>query len=115
MDDVDLPVLPPIDPMLAKAQVKVPDDAGVWSYEPKWDGFRALVFRDGDEVVLQSRNGKELGGYFPELPGDSLSQRPHPADSRVRMLAEQPPAHFIGFDALARGAASLMGEPFRVR
>ena len=145
MDDVDLPVLPPIDPMLAKAQVKVPDDAGVWSYEPKWDGFRALVFRDGDEVVLQSRNGKELGRYFPELldalrdetasrcvldgevvvpreiggrirlDWESLSQRIHPADSRVRMLAEQTPAHFIGFDALATGAASLMGEPFRVR
>ena len=53
--------------MLAKAQAKVPDEAGVWSYEPKWDGFRALVFRDGDEVVVQSRNGKELGRYFPEL------------------------------------------------
>src|SRR6202795_803773 len=145
MVDVDLPVLPPIDPMLAKAQAKVPDDAGVWSYEPKWDGFRALVFRDGDEVVLQSRNGKELGRYFPELldalrdetasrcvldgevvvpreiggrirlDWESLSQRIHPADSRVRMLAEQTPAHFIGFDALASGAASLMGEPFRVR
>ena len=53
--------------MLAKAAAKVPDEAGLWSYEPKWDGFRALVFRDGDEVVLQSRNGKELGRYFPEL------------------------------------------------
>src|SRR6202045_815455 len=113
MDDVDLPVLPPIDPMLAKAQVKVPDDAGVWSYEPKGDGFRALVFRDGDEGVLQSRNGKELGRYFPEMVGalrdetasgcvldgevvgpreisgrirldwESLSQRIHPAESRV--------------------------------
>ncbi len=142
---MDLPVLPPIEPMLAKAQAKVPDDAGVWSYEPKWDGFRALVFRDGDEVVLQSRNGKELGRYFPELldalrdetasrcvldgevvvpreiggrirlDWESLSQRIHPAESRVRMLAEQTPAHFIGFDALATGAASLMGEPFRVR
>ena len=67
MEPVDLPVQPPIEPMLAKAQVKVPDEAGVWSYEPKWDGFRALVFRDGDDVVLQSRNGKELGRYFPEL------------------------------------------------
>ena len=142
---MDLPVLPPIEPMLAKAQAKVPDDAGVWSYEPKWDGFRALVFRDGDEVVLQSRNGKELGRYFPELldalrdetasrcvldgevvvpreiggrirlDWESLSQRIHPAESRVRMLAEQTPAHFIGFDALATGTASLMGEPFRAR
>jgi ATP-dependent DNA ligase len=145
MDDVDLPVLPPIDPMLAKARATVPDDPGVWSYQPKWDGFRALVFRDGDVVVLQSRNGKELGRYFPELldalrdetaprcvldgevvvpreiggrirlDWESLSQRIHPAESRVRMLAEQTPAHFIGFDALATGAASLMGDPFRVR
>ncbi|HZQ30410.1 MAG TPA: ATP-dependent DNA ligase [Mycobacterium sp.] len=145
MDDVDLPVQPPIEPMLAKAQAKVPDDAGVWSYEPKWDGFRALVFRDGKELVLQSRNGKELGRYFPELldalreetaakcvldgevvvpreiggrirlDWESLSQRIHPAESRVKMLAEQTPAHFIGFDALAVGNKSLMDEPFRVR
>ncbi len=145
METVDLPVLPPLEPMLAKAQVKVPPEAGVWSYEPKWDGFRALVFRDGDNVVLQSRNGKELGRYFPELldalrdgladrcvldgevvvpreidgrmrlDWDSLSQRIHPAASRVTMLAEQTPAHFIGFDALATGDTSLMGEPFRVR
>ena len=67
MDIVDLPVQPPLEPMLAKAQAKVPDDPGVWSYEPKWDGFRALVFRDGDEVVLLSRSGKDLGRYFPEL------------------------------------------------
>src|ERR1700692_1661116 len=67
MEIVDLPVLPPLEPMLAKAQTKVPPEAGVWSYEPKWDGFRALVFRDGDEVIVQSRNGKELGRYFPEL------------------------------------------------
>ena len=76
MESVDLPVQPPVDPMLAKAATKVPEDPGVWSYEPKWDGFRALVFRDGDEVVLQSRNGKELGRYFPELLaslGDELA------------------------------------------
>ena len=133
MDGVDLPVTPPLAPMLAKAQATVPAEVGVWSYEPKWDGFRALVFRDGDEVVLQSRNGKDLGRYFPELVDalraeiapqcvldgevvvpreidgrvrldwDSLSQRIHPADSRVRMLAEQTPAHFIAFDALAAG------------
>ncbi|MGV0815273.1 ATP-dependent DNA ligase [Mycolicibacterium boenickei] len=142
---VDLPVLLPLEPMLAKAQVKVPDDEGVWSYEPKWDGFRALVFRDGDEVVLQSRSGKELGRYFPELldalrdelaercvldgevvvpreidgrvrlDWESLSQRIHPAASRVKMLSEQTPAHFIGFDALATGDRSLLQEPFRVR
>jgi len=137
--------MPPVEPMLAKAATAVPADAGVWSYEPKWDGFRALVFRDGDDVVVQSRNGKELGRYFPELidalrdevaprcvldgevvvprdiegrvrlDWDSLSQRIHPAESRVRMLAEQTPAHFIGFDALATGDRSLMGEPFRIR
>ena len=142
---MDLPVQPPIEPMLAKAQVKVPDEAGVWSYEPKWDGFRALVFRDGDDVVLQSRNGKDLGRYFPELldalrdelvdrcvldgeivvpreiggrirlDWESLSQRVHPAASRIKMLSEQTPAHFIGFDALATGDRSLMGEPFPVR
>lgn len=142
---MELPVQPPLDPMLAKAATKVPDEAGVWSYEPKWDGFRALVFRDGDEVVLQSRNGKELGRYFPELldalrdelsprcvldgevvvprefdgrirlDWESLSQRIHPAESRVRMLAEQTPAHFIGFDALATADRVLLDEPFRVR
>ena len=142
---MDLPVVPPLEPMLAKAATTVPDDAGVWSYEPKWDGFRALVFRDGDDVVLQSRSGKELGRYFPELveslrdelaprcvldgevvvpreidgrirlDWESLSQRIHPAESRVRKLSEETPAHFIGFDALATGDASLMGEPFRVR
>lgn len=145
MDRVDLPVLPPISPMLAKAAERVPDEGGTWSYEPKWDGFRALVFRDGDEVVLQSRNGKELGRYFPELLAalrtevaprcvldgevvvprkvdgrirldwESLSQRIHPAASRVAMLAEQTPAHFIGFDALATGSTSLLDAPFRAR
>ena len=137
--------MPPVEPMLAKAVSKVPDEAGVWSYEPKWDGFRALVFRDGEEVVLQSRNGKELGRYFPELLGalrdevaprcvldgevvvpreiggrirldwESLSQRIHPAASRVKMLAEQTPAHFIGFDALAAGRESMLSQPFRAR
>ncbi len=142
---MDLPVLPPVDPMLARAGTTVPDDSGAWSYEPKWDGFRALVFRDGAEVALQSRNGRDLGRYFPELLAalraetaprcvldgeivvprpiggrtrldwESLSQRIHPAASRVAMLAEQTPAHFIGFDALATGSASLLDEPFRMR
>lgn len=145
MGTVDLPLQPPIDPMLAKAQAKVPDDAGVWSYEPKWDGFRALMFRDGDDVVLQSRNGKDLGRYFPELlealreetsvrcvldgeivvpreiggrirlDWESLSQRVHPAASRIKKLSEETPAHFIGFDALAAGGTSLLKEPFRTR
>jgi ATP-dependent DNA ligase len=148
MNPVDLPVSPPLDPMLAKVAAQLPggpDTAGVWSYEPKWDGFRALVFRDGDEVVLQSRSGKDLGRYFPELlvalrdelaprcvldgevvvpreiggrvrlDWESLSARIHPAESRVSMLAEQTPAHFIGFDALATGERSLLAEPFRTR
>ncbi len=145
MDNVPLPVMPPIEPMLAKAAAQVPVDPGVWSYEPKWDGFRALAFRDGDDVMLQSRSGKELGRYFPELlvalrdelaprcvldgevvvpreidgrvrlDWESLSQRIHPAQSRVSMLAEQTPAHFIGFDALATGDRSLLDQPFRVR
>lgn len=145
MGTVQLPVQPPLEPMLAKAQTKVPDDVGVWSYEPKWDGFRALVFRDGDDVMLQSRNGKDLGRYFPELldalrdetqdrcvldgeivvprpiggrirlDWESLSQRVHPAASRIRLLAEQTPSHFIGFDALAVEDRSLLKEPFRVR
>lgn len=139
------PVLPPLEPMLAKAQTKVPTDAGVWSFEPKWDGFRALVFRDGDDIVLLSRSGKDLGRYFPEvveavrdelsprcvldgeivvpreiagrtrLDWESLSQRIHPAESRITMLSKETPAHFIGFDALATGDRSLLGEPFRVR
>ena len=137
--------MPPVEPMLAKAQATVPAEPGVWCYEPKWDGFRALVFRDRDEVVVQSRTGKELGRYFPELIAalrdelaprcvldgevvvprqidgrarldwDSLSQRIHPAESRVRMLAERNPAHFIGFDALVAGDCSLLDEPFRLR
>jgi ATP-dependent DNA ligase len=145
MGKVDLPVRPPVEPMLAKAAATVPDDPGVWSYEPKWDGFRALVFRDAGEVVLLSRSGKDLGRYFPELveslrdelaprcvldgevvvpreidgrvrlDWESLSQRIHPAQSRITMLAGQTPAHFIGFDALATGDTSLMKEPFRVR
>ena len=142
---MDLPVRPPLEPILAKAQTTVPSDARVWSYEPKWDGFRALVFRDGDDVVLLSRSGKDLARYFPEvldavrdelaprcvldgeivvpreiggrvrLDWESLSQRIHPAESRVRMLSEQTPAHFIGFDALAVGDTSLLKEPFRTR
>src|ERR1700675_3071624 len=116
MDSVALPAQPPLERRLAKAQTEVPPEAGVWSYEPKWDGFRALVFRDGDKVFLQSRNGRELGRYFPELEEalrdelaprcvldgeivvpreiggrfrldwESLSQRIHPAASRVKML-----------------------------
>src|SRR5574337_1244021 len=76
MDSMNLPVRPPVDPMLARAADTVPDRPGAWSYEPKWDGFRTLVFRDGDEVMLQSRNGKPLGRYFPELVDALRAGRP---------------------------------------
>ncbi|KIQ10937.1 ATP-dependent DNA ligase [Rhodococcus sp. MEB064] len=146
---MDLPVSPPLQPMLAKAAKVVPDqpESGdpTWSYEPKWDGFRTIVFRDGDEVVLGSRGGKDLARYFPEmveavkeelpercvvdgelvvaletdgswrLDWDSLSERIHPADSRVRMLAEKTPAQFIGFDLLALGDDDLTALPFAER
>lgn len=145
---VELPISPPVAPMLAKAVAAVPDqpdDGSVWSYEPKWDGFRALIFRDGNEVVMASRGGKDLARYFPELVDaaraelpervvvdgevgvvreiggvarldwDSLSQRIHPAASRIEKLAVQTPATFIGFDALALGDVDLTGEAFPVR
>ncbi|MGB3604267.1 MAG: ATP-dependent DNA ligase [Gordonia sp. (in: high G+C Gram-positive bacteria)] len=145
---MDLPVNPPVQPMLAKAVGAVPDqpaEGPVWSYEPKWDGFRALIFRDADEVVMASRGGKDLARYFPEivdaarralpprivldgevavarpvggvnrLDWDSLSQRIHPAASRVAKLAEETPAVFIGFDALATDTLDLTGEQFDVR
>ena len=145
MEPMGLPVQPPLEPMLAKAATAVPAEAGVWSYEPKWDGFRALVFRDDDAVVLLSRSGKDLGRYFPEvldavrdelaprcvldgeivvpretagrtrLDWETLSQRIHPAQSRIAKLSVETPAHFIGFDALALGDRSLLSEPFRGR
>jgi ATP-dependent DNA ligase len=137
---MDLPVLPPISPMLAKAATKLPTGEGFF-YEPKWDGFRCIVFRDGDEVELGSRNERPLTRYFPEvvaavkeaLPekcvvdgeivvprGDrlhfeSLLQRIHPAESRVNLLAEQTPAHFVAFDLLALGDESLLEVPFGER
>lgn len=134
--------------MLAKAAPAVPEQPGdhvTWSYEPKWDGFRALVFRDGDEVVLGSRGGKDLARYFPEmadavraelpercvvdgelvvprelegrtrLSWEALSERIHPAASRVAKLAEETPSQFIGFDLLALGDRDLMATRFRER
>jgi ATP-dependent DNA ligase len=129
--------------MLAKSVKGIPDPAkhGGLMFEPKWDGFRCIVFRDGDEIELASRNTKPLTRYFPEvvaamrasLPercvvdgelfvavGDRLEfevlqERIHPADSRVRMLAEKTPASFVAFDLLAIGDESLMKEPFEVR
>jgi ATP-dependent DNA ligase len=137
---MDLPVLPPVKPMLAKATTTIPTGADVF-YEPKWDGFRCIVFRDGDEVELGSRNERPLTRYFPDvvaavkanLPercvidgeivvprGDRLHfedllQRIHPAASRVNLLAEQTPASFVAFDLLALGDESLLDVPFGER
>jgi ATP-dependent DNA ligase len=137
---MDLPVQPPVKPMLAKAATKLPVGDGMF-YEPKWDGFRCVVFRDGDEVELGSRNERPLTRYFPEvvaavkanLPercvvdgeivvprGDRLHfedllQRIHPAESRINLLAEQTPASFVAFDLLALGDESLLETPFAER
>jgi len=135
-----LPVLPPVSPMLAKASPALPEGDG-WSFEPKFDGFRCVVFRDGDSVELGSRNERPLTRYFPEilaplraalpdravvdgelvvvtdhgLDFDRLSLRIHPAESRVRMLAEQVPASFVAFDLLAEGDDDLRSLPFAAR
>jgi len=135
-----LPLSPPIKPQLARSRTSLPEGEG-WAYEPKWDGFRAIVFRDGDEVELGSRSGKPLTRYFPEvvaalreqvpprcvldgeiviardgrLDFDALLERIHPADSRVRHLAEVTPASFVAFDLLALDSASLMEAPQRDR
>jgi ATP-dependent DNA ligase len=130
--------------MLAKSVKGIPDpgkfDGGL-SFEPKWDGFRCLVFRDGDEIELASRNTKPLTRYFPEvvaamrdqlpercvldgelfvavgsrLEFEVLQERIHPAESRINLLAEKTPASFVAFDLLAIGDDSLVREPFRVR
>jgi len=135
---MDLPVMPPVAPMLSKSVQAIPPDC---SYEPKWDGFRSICFRDGDQVEFGSRNERPLIRYFPELVAavtaelpercvvdgeivvaaehgldfEALQQRIHPADSRVRMLAEKTPASFIAFDLLALGSEDLTGRPFRER
>ncbi|HSK91065.1 MAG TPA: ATP-dependent DNA ligase [Euzebyales bacterium] len=135
-----LPVMPPLSPMLAKNAATLPTGEG-WVFEPKWDGFRCLVFRDGDEVQLWSRHGRSFDRYFPELfdplraqlpqrvvldgelvvpSGDGLDfdllgQRIHPAESRVRMLAETTPARFVAFDVLADGDEDLRETPFAQR
>jgi ATP-dependent DNA ligase len=136
-----LPVMPPVSPMLAKSVKDIP--SGPFSYEPKWDGFRSLVFRDHDEVEIGSRNERPMTRYFPEVveaitanlpercvvdgeiivPDDSvrrlefetLQQRIHPADSRVRLLAGTTPAHFVAFDLLALGDDDLTKRPFAER
>jgi ATP-dependent DNA ligase len=135
---MDLPVMPPVAPMLAKSVKDIPD---VGHVEPKWDGFRTIVFRDGDEVELGSRNERPMTRYFPELVEalrvnlpercvvdgeiilardgrldfDALQQRIHPAASRVRLLAEQTPVSFVAFDLLALGDDDLTGRPFAER
>jgi ATP-dependent DNA ligase len=126
---VPLPITPPLLPQLARSRSTLPE-GDEWAYEPKWDGFRSIAFVDGDELYLQSRNGKPLLRYFPELrfpPGryvldgeivifgeggrqefDRLGQRIHPAASRIERLAAETPARFIAFDLLARDDASLL-------
>jgi ATP-dependent DNA ligase len=133
---VALPLKPPVQPQLALSRKALPEGEG-WAYEPKWDGFRALAFVDGDDVYLQSRGAKPLRRYFPELvfpPGeyildgelvilgsdgteefDALQNRLHPAESRVKMLAEQTPAVFRSFDILAAGGKSALESPLRER
>jgi len=137
---MQLPVMPPVKPMLAKLARELPPPEGML-YEPKWDGFRCIVFRDGGEVELGSRNEKPLIRYFPELPpalraslpercvldgeivitGDhglefeALLQRIHPAVSRINMLAETTPASFVAFDILALDDADLRAAPFGER
>src|SRR6266545_4583471 len=136
-----LPVMPPVAPMLAKPIEHIP--TGPFSFEPKWDGFRSIVFRDGEEVEIGSRNERPMTRYFPEvvdaikanlpercvvdgeivvpdpsgrrLEFETLQMRIHPAASRVKLLAEQTPAHFVAFDLLALGDRDLMHQLFRVR
>ena len=136
--------MPPVQPMLAKSVKGIPDptkfDGGL-SFEPKWDGFRCIVFKDGDEVEMTSRNTKPLSRYFPEvvtaireqlpdrcvldgelfvaigsrLEFEVLQERIHPAESRISMLAEKTPASFVVFDALAHDGESLVDRPFLER
>jgi ATP-dependent DNA ligase len=127
-----LPLTPPLLPQLSRSAKTLPTGAG-WCYEPKWDGFRTIAFVDGGDVYLQSRNGKPMRRYFPELafPAgryvldgeivlfdeegrqdfDALGQRIHPAESRINMLAEQTPTKFIAFDLLAEDDETLLELP----
>ena len=137
---MSLPVQPPLVPMLAQLQGELPEGDG-WLYEPKWDGFRALVFRDGDDLEVISRDGRPLVRYFPELPPllsgalpdqcvvdgevlmagedgldfDTLQLRIHPAASRINKLAAEIPSSFVGFDLLALGDEDLRLQPFSAR
>jgi ATP-dependent DNA ligase len=135
---MQLPVMPPVKPMLAKSVDAIPD---IGHFEPKWDGFRSIIFRDGDEVEIGSRNEKPMTRYFPEvvaavlanlpercvvdgeivitadagLDFEALQQRIHPAASRVKMLAATTPASFVAFDLLAIGDDDLTARPFSER
>jgi len=137
---VKLPFDPPLAPMLSAAAEALPSDEG-WLFEPKWDGFRTLVFRDGDEILLQSRDERPMNRYFPELIAplvatlpkrcvvdgeivivgssgldfEALLLRIHPAESRVKMLAEQTPASFVAWDLLAIGDKDLRESPLEKR
>ena len=142
----NLPIQPPVEPMLAKLARSIPpagDGDDVWLFEPKWDGFRCMVFRDGDRLELFSRKLKPLARYFPELLDplrralpdrcvvdgeivvpdrgdhgldfDALLQRIHPAESRINRLAAETPSEFVAFDVLALGSESLVDEPMRER
>jgi ATP-dependent DNA ligase len=137
---VKLPLSPPLQPQLAKSARELPAGED-WCYEPKWDGFRTIVFRDGDEVHVQSRNGKPMNRYFPDvveqalaLPAqryvldgemvvtvdgvqefDLLSQRIHPAASRVERLAKETPADLVAFDLLAEDDEALLELPYTER
>jgi ATP-dependent DNA ligase len=128
-----LPLKPPLEPQLARSKPELPVGEQ-WAYEPKYDGFRAIAFVDGEQCLIQSRGGKPLSRYFPELSfpagryvldgeiviDDSdggqdfgaLQQRIHPADSRINMLAEQTPARYVAFDLLAREDERLLELPF---
>jgi ATP-dependent DNA ligase len=138
---MDLPVMPPVAPMLAKPVDAIPD--GDYVFEPKWDGFRSIIFRDSSEVEIGSRNERPMTRYFPELVAavaaslpercvvdgeivvpdfesgrldfEALQLRIHPAASRVRLLAEQTPAHFVAFDLLALDSADYTAIPFAQR
>ncbi len=134
------PIAPPVEPMLSAAAESLPEGEG-WLFEPKWDGFRTLVFRDGDEILLQSRDLKPMNRYFPELieplksalpercvvdgeiviagkrglDFEALLLRIHPAASRVKLLAEQTPAAYVTWDLLALGKDDLREQPLAKR
>lgn len=133
---MSLPLKPPILPQLARSRGALPT-GDEWAYEPKYDGFRAIVFVDGDDTTIQSRGGKPLARYFPELrfpagryvlDGEividdadggqdfgALQQRIHPALSRISMLSEQTPARYVAFDLLAAGGELLLERPLAER